>query len=348
MNIVKGLSLHGALLVAASVLSFWVWTKEGAEPPDERLQAEIWGGSPTAIDSVRFESENLKVELVPKQDGQGRYYEGKLEKKGSDAPPPVNPHAPPGQPPPQPPKADAAKKAPTTTRFVAVTSGEKLFEKLAPMAAFRSVGKPDPKRAAEFGLDKPQGTLHVSVGGKKHALVFGGITPGGSDRYAKDKTTGEVWAIPGDVADSFLYADSRLIERDLHGFPKEDIKQLKIARGPRSRELVRIEGKNDAWADGTNPAKADETAGNWVNKIDNLRAMEYVDPKQRPSGAEAAVARIEYFGPGSRRLGHVDIVRFGQAPNAEYYVRTEQTRWLAKIAKTSGEQIEQDVASVLK
>jgi hypothetical protein len=263
----------------------------------------------------------------------------------AETPPPPNPHGSPAQPPKKP---EDAKKTPTTMRFVSVVSGEKLLEKLAPMAAYRSVGKLDPKRAAEFGLDKPQGTLHVSVGGNKHSLIIGGVTPGGSDRYAKDKATGQVWAIPGEVADSFLYADSRLLERDLHGFPNEDIKRLKLVRGPRTRELVRIEGKSDAWADAAAPSKQDETAGNWVNRIQRLRVMEYVEPKQRPEGPEALVAKLEYYGSGSAPLGRLELTRFGQAGTAEYYVRTEHTRWWAKVAKSTAEQIEQDVASVLK
>jgi hypothetical protein len=344
MTIVKGLAVHVATLVVAAALALWVSGKDHDAEPDDRLQAEIWGGTPDAVEAVRFESESIKVQLAPQKDGNGRYFVGKLEKSGSSPPP--NPHA--GVPgaPALSKGAEPGKK--TTMSFIAVKSAEKLLEKLAPLQAYRSVGKLDAKRAAEFGFESPQGTLTVKIGGAEHSLLIGSVTPGGSDRYAKDKKTGEVWAVPGDVADSFLFADSRLLERDLHGFESDEVRRIKVHRGGRSRELVRVEGKQDAWADADNPAKQDETAGNWMSKVDRLRVAEYMDHGKVAAGAQGAVVRLEYFGKGSRPIGNSEIVRVGQGTAAEYYVRTEHTRWYAKIAKSSGEQLEQDAASVVK
>lgn len=339
MSVLRGLMGHGAALVIASTLALWVWTKDDQPVQDERLQAEVWSGSPDAVQLVRFESDSTKVQLAPQKDAQGRWFIGKVEKTTSA---PVSPHgADAGAPP-----ADTGQ--PKTTTFVAVEAAEKLIEKLAPLQAYRSVGKVDEARAAEFGLDKPQGTLSVRLGGKEHALVIGGMTPGGSDRYARDKATGEVWAIPGEVVDTLLFADARLLERDLHAFEPDEVKRVRVRKGAQQRELVRVPDKRDAWADPAKPEQADETAGNWMAKVDRVRVMEYVEPGKKPSEPEALVARVEYLGSGDRVLGFLELVRQGEGAQAEYLAKSELSRWSTKIAKSSGEQIEQDLGSILK
>ena len=50
------------------------------------------------------------------------------------------------------------------------------------------------------------------------------------------------------------------------------IKVAKIDRGGKTRELVRVEEKKDGWADSATPKVLDETAGNWMSKVDRLRA----------------------------------------------------------------------------
>ena len=49
-------------------------------------------------------------------------------------------------------------------------------------------------------LKEPEGTLRVSIGGKPHSLVLGGKAPGGGDYYARHTESGEVYAIPAEIA----------------------------------------------------------------------------------------------------------------------------------------------------
>lgn len=340
MRSLRGLFIHAAMLAASAALALYVWTKDGKSEPEQGLEAEVWTGSPETIQSVRFESESMKVQLAPRSDTHGRYLVGKLEKAAET---PANPHANvPGAP--QQPPANQSQ-GPTLKHFVSVTAGEKLFEQLAPLMAYRSLGKVDAKRAPEFGFDKPQGTLYVKVAGAERALEVGSVAPGGADRYVRDKKSSEAWAIKGEVIDNFLYADSRLLERDLHKFTPEEVRRAVVQKGPKSRELLRVEDKRDVWANPATPTKQDETAGNWMSKVQRLRIMEYTE---KPPAGQALVAKVEYLGAGTKPLGFVEIVRVGEGANAEYYARTEFTRWFGKMIKTAGEQIEQDVASVLK
>jgi hypothetical protein len=119
---------------------------------------------------------------------------------------------------------------------------------VAPLLAVRRLGKVDDARAEEFGFHKPEGTLKVSIDGRERTLVFGGTTPRTGDRYAKDGS-GDMFAISGNVAQGVLFAESRLVERNLHGYEADELKGAKVERGTLSRELVRVEDKKDGWAD---------------------------------------------------------------------------------------------------
>jgi len=62
----------------------------------------------------------------------------------------------------------------------------------------------------------------------------------------KDET-GDVFAISGNIAQNMLFAESRLVERNLHAYQADELKGAKVTRGTLSRELVRLEDKKDGW-----------------------------------------------------------------------------------------------------
>jgi Domain of unknown function (DUF4340) len=337
---VKPLALHAALLVVSAGLAYSVWNKDEPAPQKEQASVDVWSGSQASFTKLSFEGKTRKVRLEGRKDELGYYYVGTVDKEDA---PPANPHA--GVPgaPLKPPEAGEPKKE--TTRFVSVKSGETLVKSLAPLKAVRAVGKVEPGRFEEFGLDKPEGTLKVTVDGKEHTLVIGGTTPGGGERYAKYQS-GEVFAIPGDIAQSLMFGETRLPERDLHGFKNEDIQRVRIQKGGKSRELVRVKEKNDGWGDPATPSKQDETAGNWVTKLNRLRGTELIEKPATSLKPADALVRVEYF-DGGKAVGFVEIYKVPGEKGNDYLARTEWSRWYAKLPATA-EQVESDLASVLK
>ena len=192
-------------------------------------------------------------------------------------------------------------------------------------------------------------------------LVIGGTTPGGSERYARYQNNGEVFAISGDIAQSLMFGDSRLPERELHGFKNEEVAKVRLKKGDKTRELVRLKEKNEGWADGASPTKQDETAGNWMSKLGRLRGSDFVEKPTTPVKPEDAIVRVEYF-DGSKPLGFIELYKLpasepaaavsggsGAAkPSNDYLARTEWGRWYVKVPAATSEQIEQDLGSVLK
>jgi Domain of unknown function (DUF4340) len=359
MKWARGLFFHGALLVIAAVVAMAVWTKSEQPTKITGEQVRVWDGSPDDVDSIEFSSKDTKLSIEARKDTLGRWYVCTLDKtvtepapedSTSSARPSASSSAgaasatPPTPPPPPKPKMVTHHQHQV---FVSVSGAEGLVKSLAPLEAFRKIGKIDPKELSDFGLDKPKGTLRISIGGKTHSLVLGGETPGGGDRYAKDLDDGQVYAIPGEIAWNLLFAESRLVERELHKWRMNDVQRIIVSNGHAMREVVRVPKKVGAWADPKTPSKVDETMGNWLSKLEQLRVMQYVEkPKLAPADL---IVRLTFYNK-TDKLGTLELWKGASQKNKMpvYLVRTEYTRWYASVLHSTAAQIAQDVNEVVK
>lgn len=340
----RDLVYHLGLLGLASALALSVWTKDDEAPKPNVEQVQVWGGAPAQVQKITFEGKNRKVRIEARSDGLGTYYVTHVDKE--EPAPGSDPHPPHGHSAPKPPLAPKPTKKEQLS-FISVKSGAELVKSLAPLSALRSIGKIDAKRNEEFGLDKPEGTIKVTIGGREHALVIGGATPGGGERYAKYLGNDEVFAVPGDIAQSLMFAESRLLERELHAFKLEEVTRVKISKGGKSRDLTRIKDKTDSWGDPTQGDKLDQTAGNWMAKLGRLRVQEYVEKPAKPLKPEDAVVRVDYYESG-KSIGFIELFKVPGEKGNDYLARTEYGRWFVKVLTTTAEQIENDLGSVLK
>jgi len=339
----KGLFVHFGLLAVSGAMALSVWLRDEETDAPKAQEVEVWGGRAEGVEAVSYESASRKVKLEPKKDALGPWYVARFEKTEE---------TPPGHPPIDGAPAPANTAAPVTKRtsetFVAVKEADELVQKLAPLMAVRSVGKAEASKLADFGLDKPEGTLKVKIAGKEHVLTIGGQTPGGAERYAKYGTSGEIFAISNELTQGLSYADTRLMERDMHGFELDDVKRIKLSRAGKTREIVRVPGKQDAWADAATPDKPDETAGNWLQKVERVRVTEYVEKMPAPPKPEELIVRLEYF-DGSKNLGSLELYKApGGEKGSEYLARSEHLRWYAKVVNSAAEQVDRDVAALFK
>ncbi len=330
----RGLSAHLVALAVAAMLALFVWTRKDPAATREKGNVEVWGGNADRVSAISFEAENRSVKLESHKDSAGVWYVGTVEKTIETRPPPSR--GPDGglssAPPPAP------EKKHETTRFISVEQGKKLAESLAPLMAIRGLGKIDEGRAEEFGFDKPAGTLKVTVDGREHSLIIGGTTPGGSDRYVKDDG-GQVFAVTGSVAQSMLFAESRLIERTLHNWEEDEVKAAKVEKGGAARDLARVEDKKEGWADGATPTVLDETAGNWMSKLDKLRVMSFEENPAPAPTPESLVVRVDYFGKGKKNVGFVELYKVaGDKGKPKYLAKTEYTRWYAEVLSSTADQ----------
>ncbi len=333
----REIGVHLGLLAIAACLAGALWTRDKEPKALVSADVPVWSGRADDVERIGYDTKTRKVRLEAKRDGAGRYFVGTIEK---ESPLPAG-------------AADAgagdagAPTQRTTTAIVSVGAAGKLAELLAPLKAFRGVGRVEGDRAAEFGLADPEGTLTVVLRGAEKKLLVGGPTPGGSDRYARDPASGEVYVIKGDIVRDLDAADARLVERDLHEWKDPEVVAAKVTASGKAREVVRggAEGKR-FWADASAADKNDETLGNWMSKLDRVRPNEY--PASAPSGTQDVV-RVDYRG-SSGPIGWVEIVKATPAGGGkpEFFLRSERTRTFARVTASLAEQVEQDLAGIAR
>lgn len=333
----RSIFIHAGLVATSAVLALAVWTRDKQAKPLVAGDVTVWSGRPADVERIVYESKKKKLELTAKKDDAGRYFIGTVEKE-KPAPKPAGDAGAPDAPPP-------AEKS--VTSLLSITPAEKLAEKLAPLKSVRSVGQVGADREADFGLNDPEGTLTVKIRDAERKLVIGGPTPGGGDRYARDPGSGDVFVLRADIFRDIDTPESSLLEHELHEWKDADVASAKILAGGKSRTIVRGGPETKRfWADEGAKDTADETIGNWMSKIDRMRPTEFVPAAPEP---RETVVRIEYAGPGGG-IGYIEVIRgpAGDSGKPQYFVLTERTRLHGKVPGSAGEQVEQDLAGIVK
>jgi hypothetical protein len=330
----RGIGVHVALLGVAVAASVFVWTRD-KKPAVSAGDVTIWSARAADVEKVAYEAKGRKISLEARSDARGRWYFGTAESPGAGA-------------------------APTKTTFVSVTQGGKLADSLAPLKAIREIGRIDDGRTTEFGLRQPEGSLVVVIAGKERRLDLGGQAPGGGSRYVRDTGSGTVYALKGDVLHDLEVGEFSLLEHDLHGFKDADIKSVRVSAQGKTRDVLRSgPDAKRIWATPASPDTQDETAANWLSKVDRLKPNDFVTPQ--PS-APPVIARLDYQVRGEEgaflEIAKIpappvpaplaDSAAAAAAPKPDYLVRSERTRLWAKVNTQFGEQVEQDLASILK
>lgn len=338
MRATRSLVVHFALLVGAAALAVHAWTRDKTSTQQATATADVvvWSGRSADVRRIQYETKNRKLTIEAHRDAAGRWFDGTVERETQSAPA----------------ASDAGVAPPsskTVARIFSVKAVEKLADRFCPLKAIRNIGKIADGQLAEYGLNELQGTLTVTVGNHDHKLVFGGPTPGGADRYAKDPEHGEVLVISGDIARDLDGADASLNERDAHGFEDSEIQSLVVSAAGKTRKLLRQgpEGKR-FWADPSSPEKPDDAAVTWMTKVDRLRPIDYPLAPPKPE-LSTVVLRLEYAGR-SGSLGYLELVKVVPEVTAkpDFFIRSERIRLAAKVSQNAGEQVEQDVGSVVR
>lgn len=333
MRELRRLGLHLLLLVVAGIFAFVMSRPEQQAAPITPGSVELWGGSPDDVTRIVFQDDRKLVSLERRKDDEGAWLLGKVDPVAPAAS--ATPDA--GPPPPATPVDSSV--------FAAVEQGEVVVKSLAPLRAKRALGDVGPDRLSAFGFEKPQGVLRVTFGAKTRELVVGGATPGDTDRYARDPATGLIYVVDNAIVRDLQAGESRLAERKLHSWAPTEVKEAAVKAGDKERRLVRsgTEGRQ-FWADAASPDQNDETANNWLQKLDRLRPMTYVE--SLPEDA-SLVVRVEYR-TASKGLGYLELHRRVVDEKDEYFVSTERTRLHSTVAASLGEQVAEDLGSVVR
>ena len=331
MNPLRKVGIHAGLFVLSGVAAGFAWSKDKTPHSTQETNVMVWNARPSDVTRIVHETKGKRLEIEAREEKKGeRWYFGKVEYStapGSNPVPAMKPVV-----------------------FASVGPATKVVEAFAPFKAVRSLGKVPPSRETEFGFDKKETSLTLTVGGKERKLFIGGIAPGAGDTYVLDAASNEAYVLKSDPLHDIEGGETRLLEREQHAFKESDITQAKIIAGPKTRAIVRSGPDNKRiWADPADKEKADETVANWMQKVDHLRVNEFA---AKPPDGQTVIVRVEYEG-SSGKLGYFEL---SKAPSAdatsgvktEYWITTEHTHLPGKLLPSAGEGVEQDLPSVLK
>ena len=336
MKELRKLALHIVLLVVAAGLAYAKSRPEDESArPLEPGEVELWGGKPEDVKRVSFSGKKKTVTLESAKDATGSWYKGQVE-PAANPPPEEEDAGPPSPHKPKPRKVEAAT-------FMSVSVANKLMKGMAPLRAKKAIGEVGEDRAEAFGLHDPQGTLVIEIGDKKHTLIVGAATMGSGDRYVRYQKDNLVYVIDAAMVRDLEGGAGRLSERQQHEWKMADVEFASISAGENKRELKRsgTEGRK-FWADVKTEDVNDETAANWLKKLERLRPIKFVE--KLPEGA-SKIVRVDFTG-GKQALGHIEVFRV-DGEKTEFYVQSEYLRMPANVASTIGEQVQDDLNTVL-
>jgi len=234
-----------------------------------------------------------------------------------------------------------------------------LVERFAPLRAIRRFDDLDTEILAEMGLDEPKATLSMtSASGKSLDLQVGSKAYGSSDTYVRNETSGTVYLLSSKVLGPLRSAESRLMERNILGFPAVDAAEatLAAAAGGGSRTLSH-QGTHDEdnayWADPDSADQLDANLDGFMKKIFQLRATTYPKDDERPAAESIeSVLRVAFAGGSDRylELGRIlDEKRSREAePAYDWHARTQLTRDLwVKVSRTAGRELGDALGDVI-
>lgn len=264
-----------------------------------------------------------------------------------------------------------------TRSFVGNDKAPKMLETFAPFMALRSLGKLTGKELEETKLDKPERRLVLSLKGGDREIELGGRTSGARDHYVRVKGGAEVYLVASAVLGDLEFPEGRFMQRKLREAPLKEVSKLVLSTEKKSGAPVscaaddacgageacvggacrpsrtflhnnRLSPADAFWSVASKPEEKSETAGNYVDKLDKLTAVEYPSDADKPSGDRVHVLTATWYGEDDAKpLGSTELWRYGEDKKAEYFGISTTTRLLVKVSKLSAEQLERDLPTVL-
>jgi Domain of unknown function (DUF4340) len=345
--ILRRLGVHLGLFFVASAVAFAAAQKPKNE--GKPLEVELWTVKPEAVTRVYFKDSTREVVLTPRSDAHGRYLVGKVTKTIKAVKPAAQAVGDAGvgtvlapEPPAEPDKTEVES-------FVGVKEANEIVDEIASLRAVRKLGTLPEDKLGDFGLTGEKlGEIAFEVDGTTHSFVVGGRTPGGGDVYVREKSSGLVYVMSGDVTRAVELADNRLMERELLTTPEgKEVAKVTLTQGDKSRTIIHSTEAPSFWTDETAPADKNETVTNWMKKFERLRASSYVEGE--PSGVEPLVTAT-FTSPSGETLGRIELAKqaVAGAEQPRYLARSPQTRWWAVVLSSTGSELATDLPSVLE
>jgi hypothetical protein len=202
-------------------------------------------------------------------------------------------------------------------------SVEGLVSKLQ-SAQMKSIVSADPTPAdlKEWGFDKPQATVNLSVGSARATLVFAGKTKDGTV-YARDASKPAVVTVEAALLDDVRKGADDYRRKDLFEFRPYNVTHLELTRNGQTIVLDRVKGQGDNAPDkwhrvSPNPGDIDkDKMDGLLSKLSNMRAASFVESTAKTGLDKPALTVDAKFDEGKKS----EKVTFGQSGSDVFALR---------------------------
>ena len=352
----KGLLVHAMLALAGLAFAYQTWSRpavvEVAQPVDDIVLLPC---EPDQLETIEIDFPTHNVLLKPDETRSGYWITStpaaakKAQASGADA----------GLADDKKPELKGVRAvsatAPVTFRGNVTTPG--LVKQLVPARALRDLGKLDPSRDADFGFDKAGTTYKLKCGGKELVLTVAGRTYGNNDHYVRDRKTGKSYLMLGQPFNDLQAAQYKLMQNELSAFKLDEVDEVVVSAGGLSRRLLQrdraLRGQAQ-WVDAAKPDQRNETFGNWLVRVSQLKARSYMprtskpgDESDTPLPPPVTVLEIEYKLEGKPK-GKLEVARIDN-PNGEryFYARSETTATWVTLFGSAIKEVEADIPLIV-
>lgn len=237
----------------------------------------------------------------------------------------------------------------STRAFVASDKTEKLVGKYARLKAIRSLGKNfSPEEIASLKLKSPMRRLVIKQGSGEKTFELGGRTHGARDHYIRAKGGSEIYLIAKKTIADLESPEAQLMQRKVISAKLEDVSSALISNENKTIEILRknrLSKKDAFWASKKEPEQRNETLGNYMSKLLSSTARSY-GSREKPLKSESFLLRMKLLDESGDVIDELEVSK-GATKRPSYLVKSKATRQIAEIRRTLGEQLEQDLSTVL-
>jgi hypothetical protein len=324
--------LQGLLACFGLTIAYLVWTDD-TTPRETTSGITIAVCTPDRIGEINFESDRVSIKIERRDDDDDSFWwvtSTRTPESGD----------------------------PTVTAFVGGQRVDDYLERIAPFVAKRSLGEQDAEQLATFELDEEQASsLSFDCGDRAHAFRIGASVHGSSDRYIQKQEGGDVYLVEARMIGD-LQSSSLMMQRPMHRFETTEIQTIEIAAFGANRTILqhdRLNARGAQWVDAAEPDRRNQLFGSWITAVNQLNAVEYLEPNAEPGSdlesdgglSVIPLVRLEYKTEDGDALGFLELVRVEGADEPAFYTRSEATRSWVTIRSSAGQQVEQDVRTIV-
>lgn len=359
----RSAAIQGGLAALGLIAAHFTWQRE---PERAAGAVAIVEASKSDVGKVRYEDDNVAVELTPGRGGGGpkvwlhlvtkpktdapkdptkdKKDDKKDDKKAQDKNADGKKTEPTKTAESTPAKTPEKPKTPPPRDLPGGDGAAKLYDQFAPFISPRAFGNLEASKLKELGLDAPKRKLEITVKGDVRRYEIGqpANAPGG-ESFVRDTRDGRVYLMPRTMLTELQNA-THLVDRRLHVFELADFDRIVLSSGGKQKEYLQVGRENRAtagFAPPKAPDKRDQMAKNWHDSLWRTFPSDVLGRGEEPaSGKPVPALRVDYY-EGKRAVGWIEVAKVetgsgmsdeGAAnPATEYYARTEHTAGWVKL-----------------